>query len=240
MSKRKKNRKQSKPIGAIFILMALVGSYLFFNFYSTGTDAGAVIDNIQMEGNHLISDEEILSIIGDIQLDTVNRSTVKMIQNTLKSNSFIKEACVKVSQPATLIIQIAEFEPEAILLNQKKYYLAADGMVYPFRFIDAYKEIPVISGLAPDQQKELQQTLKMLQILKERPALFHLVSEIYWNKNHPGLILTRDAIQVELPDNGWHEKIFLLDRFIQRNFSKIKEKKYKKINLNYSNKIICS
>ena len=236
MSKKKKHT----PLGAIIILILLIGSYLFFNFHSHKNKNLFSIDNIEIIGNTLISQEEILTIIGDIKLDTLNNSKVKMIQNTLKSNSFIQEAWVKISHPSTLIIRIAEFEPEAILLDKKKHYLAADGIAYPFRFIDAYKEIPVISGINISQKDELKKTLIMLEILKEKPALFHLVSEICWKKNHLGLILTENGIQVELPDNKWNEKIFLLDRFFQRNFTKIKEKKYKKINLHYKNKIICS
>ena len=235
-----RKKKRNIPFGSIIILIMLLGSYLFFNFQFQFNDRSYIIDKIDISGNYLISQEEILTIITDIKLDTLNDSKIKMIHNTLKSNSFIKEVWVKVSHPSTLIIRLSEFEPEAILLGKKKHYLAADGNIYPYRFLDDYKEIPIVSGIKVNQKDELQKSLAMLKIIRNKPALLHLVSEICWNGEQLDIILTQSGIKVEIPGNNWHEKIFLLDRFLQRNYSKIKEKKYRKINLHYKDKIICS
>ena len=67
-----------------------------------------------------------------------------------------------------------------------------------------------------------------------------MISEIFWSNNELNLILTENGIIVELSKDNTNEKIFILDRFLQRNFSSIKKKGYKKINLQYKNKIICS
>ena len=237
------SRKQisnQKPWGAFLLLVLTVAGYFFFNFFATEKNGRYQIKVVEITGNKLISREEILDMLRPVRLDSLTMAQTKKIQNTLAENDFIREAMVRISRPSKLVIQITEFEPVAIIVANKNYYLAADGRIYPFRFIEDYEDIPVLNNVKIDDRKVLAQSLNLLNIIREKPLLYQMVSEIYWDHHQPCLVLTENAITVEFPTSGWNEKVFLLDRFIQRNFKVIMKKNYKKINLHFNDKIICS
>ncbi len=235
-----RKRNGNKPYASTLILLALIAGYFFINFNDNTGGKKYEIKSVEIKGNNLFTDEEIMNLIGHIELDTLSSTKVNAIKDKLLSNIYISEAWVKIIRPAKLLIKIAEFEPVAIVLGKKKSYIAANGKLYPYRFIAEYKELPLVRGLNAEDPYAINKILTIVASINEKKVLKRKVSEIFIKNDLFELILTDNGIRVKLPTVGLHEKLYILDSFLQHNYSTVKRKKYKNINLLYNDKIICS
>ncbi|RMG21141.1 MAG: hypothetical protein D6732_27605, partial [Methanobacteriota archaeon] len=122
----------------------------------------------------------------------------------------------------------------------KMYYVNIRGELYPYRFLDKYEDLIILTGKETSNEKIIQNGLTIVRVLDEYPIVRHLVSEIHFEKNRPYLILTKNAVQVNVDLNALHENFVYLSAFIRSYGDELNNKNVKSINLSYKNKIFIS
>ncbi|GAB4182333.1 MAG: hypothetical protein Kow00108_19240 [Calditrichia bacterium] len=233
------NRKTNFPWAGIGIL---IGVILMFVLTVNAFDGRGVIkvSDIEIQGNRLIPTTEISTIIKEMRLDSISEQELPMIKKQLESLSFLDEVIVRIDHPSRLIIRVKEFEPVAVVINSKMWYMNEHGDLYPYRFINQYKDLIVITGLKDQNDSLLNKARYILAALKEYPLSYHHISEIHFTKDQPILILTQNAIQAKVEVKNIHQNLLYLEEFITQLGEELKNSKIKSINLVHENKIYLS
>jgi cell division septal protein FtsQ len=234
-------RKNQIPVASVVILFVIVFLFIAISRNGEIEQKKFKISEISIIGNELLPKKEIQQMILPAIRDSISRYDLIKIKNKVESSPFIDEALVKIDAPAHLILNIREFSPRAILLkNKKMYYLNDRGELYPYRFLDKYEDLIVLTGKETDTQKIVDLGLTIIGVLDEYPIVRHLVSEIHFEKNQPYLILIQNAIQVRIDISRIHQNFVYLKSFIRSYGDVLNNKKIKSINLSYKNKIFIS
>lgn len=146
------------------------------------------VKNFSVEGNMLVSTNEILQLLQVQRGELLFRTDLMQIQNNILNHYYIKNAVVKRNLPTTLVVRVEERIPIAIVNCPGLYYVDDEGVVLPHPVERKLFDLPLLSNI-PLQEKiilgatlaspSVQEALAVLRLMKElnRP-LFHAISEI--------------------------------------------------------------
>jgi cell division protein FtsQ len=213
--------------------------YFLGRVYLNWLDESSVftLRSIQIEGNDLLSDEEILSL-GELEPGLSARELDLVSVNAhIRENPFVQTVRVHRKLPDRIVIRIEEKEPVALLkVGDTFYCVDAEGLVLPSKPGKLY-DLPVLSGDfkggldlgAQAGGARVERGLGFLRtILEDRPELVSVISELVLDDNRElTLYLRRRGIPVRLGKEGYPVKIrclkAVLERLAQeRTFSKVK------------------
>lgn len=108
MKKKKKNKKKVKVrYGRIFLCFLLIGSIVYF----VTSVFQFPIRNIYIEGNTILSDQEIIDLVGIQHYPSIFSKTSKEMEKKLEKNIYIKKATVKKKKLKEIDIKIEENYP---------------------------------------------------------------------------------------------------------------------------------
>ena len=109
------------------------------------------LKTIVIKNNFLLKDEEIKNLLIPFYNKNLLFLDNNKIKKALMQNSFIESFNIKKKYPSTLIIQIFEKKPIAILFNKKnKYYLSERIDLIEFKNLPNYQALPYILGNKDD------------------------------------------------------------------------------------------
>lgn len=143
----------------------------------------------------------------------------------LKRHPWVKDVSLKRQMPETIIVEIVEHRPVALLDIGEIYYLDDTGK--PFKKLGAGKEngLPVVTGFTrldlirrPDlMQKEMETVLDLLNILAERNDRVRVenIAGIKYDRIRGITLRTREGnLQVEVGSKGYRVKFERLGRVL--------------------------
>ena len=109
------------------------------------------LKTIVIKNNFLLKDEEIKNLLIPFYNKNLLFLDNNKIKKALMQNNFIESFNIKKTYPSTLIIQIFEKKPIAILFNKKnKYYLSERIDLIEFKNLSNYQTLPYILGNKDD------------------------------------------------------------------------------------------
>lgn len=206
------------------VLWSLVALVVLIFFAAHSWKSSLKVKNFSIEGNMLVSKNEILQLL-EVQKGTLLFKTDLMgIQNNVLSHYYVKNAVVKRNLPTTIVIQIEERVPIAILNCSSLYYVDDEGVVLPRTIERRLFDLPLVSNIPADEKitlgatlssPETKEALAVLRLMKtlNRP-LFHTISEI---KVHTAtglqLVTAENCVPILLGNGNIEKKFVKLEAF---------------------------
>ena len=183
---------------------------------------------INIENNLLIKEKDVKKLIIPFYNQNLIFLKNKEIKKALMQNSFIESFNIKKKYPDTLIIEIFEKKPIAILLFKKeKFYLSEKIDLIKFKTLPIKKDLPYVIG-NKDEFKIFHASLKKINFPLEKIKRYTLYENNRWD------LETYNNKLIKLPTKG-HEKSLLnyLDLIKKDNF-----KKYRVFDYRINNQLI--
>ena len=183
---------------------------------------------INIENNLLIKEKDVKKLIIPFYNQNLIFLKNKEIKKALMQNSFIESFNIKKKYPDTLIIEIFEKKPIAILLFKKeKFYLSEKIDLIKFKTLPIKKDLPYVIG-NKDEFKIFHASLKKIDFPLEKIKKYTLYENNRWD------LETNNNKLIKLPTKE-HEKSLLnyLDLIKKDNF-----KKYRVFDYRINNQLI--
>lgn len=103
------------------------------------------IKTIEVEGNELVSDNEIISLSQIKTQENTFTLSKKKVRNRIKENAYIENMTMIRKLPSTIILQIEERKP-AYLLEYAGSYVYVDKQGYLLEINSEKLELPILQG----------------------------------------------------------------------------------------------
>ncbi len=204
------------------------------------------IRKIEIRGNELIPDSEILKLADIQDEELIWHVNLAAAENTIKDNPFIASVQVSRRLPDILDIRIREKQALALLKFDTKFFAIDDsGLVLPSKPGRLY-DMPVISGsfrgvprvgkTVPDQK--VQAGLDFLkQVILDRPQLYKEISEVIPDRPEGLVVVTSHAaIPVLIGEKQHASKIRYLEAVLSEIAAQPAGVRY--IDLRYQGQVI--
>lgn len=178
------SESKSKIAGAV----ALIGIFVFLILGANAWKSSLRVKQIKIDGNRLVSTNEILQLTQIQNGSLLYQTDLTGIQRNLISHYYIKEAIVERNLPNTIHIQVIERIPIAMINASEPLYIDEYGTLLPKTVARKLFDLPLLSGLAMNQQlplgttltiPDVQEALQLLLALRvlNRP-MYHMISEV--------------------------------------------------------------
>ncbi len=200
-------------------LVAYAG-WRFYDFLYTTPLLG--IDDIVVLGNERVSKEDIINMAGISRGENLFVVDTKDIIARVMKEPWIDGTEVRKRIPNTIIIEVSERRPLAIVNAGGLHLMDRKGVV--FKSISPRDDIdlPIISGFSREELDygissiPMYKTITLLRELEGRKGFgLEDVSEIYIGKDGDFTIYTlKGAVRVDLGKNGFKDKLSKLDKIL--------------------------
>lgn len=188
------------------------------------------IRRIEVSGNELLSEKEILQLSGLVPRGSIWQMTLREVEEKIECNTFVDKVFVERCLPDVLRIRVVEKHPVALISIQGKIYCVdREGLVMPLSLGKRY-DLPLLSGgfrgdvgvggRAGGRAVHLGLNF-LLSILKDRPELYCQISEVVVREQE-GLVLytSRAGVPVWIGNAGYGWKVryleAILDELVRR------------------------
>jgi len=186
---------------------------------------------------NFIEQNEVLKLLNfkDTLLGNID---ITKLEKKLKNNKFIANAQVYKDLNNNVFAYIEQYKPIARVISSTSYYIDKDGIKRPLSNHYTENVILVFGNLDKNKQKQVYQLLKKIindNILKE------LITEVHIdNYGNYKLRLKNFSPTISFGNNKNIGEKFIKLKAIYSYLTKYKLfKKYKKINLEYNNQVVC-
>ena len=123
-----------------------------FNVFPEKKNTFFKIRNIKIVNNHLIDENKIIEKLTEIYEKNILFIERNDIEKPLKSIDFLEKVEVKKKYPNTIIINVYETKPIAILFKENsKYLLDSSSNLMPFNESMLFDDLPSIFGDGAEQ-----------------------------------------------------------------------------------------
>lgn len=148
-----------------------------------------LLKKIKIEGNRFLSKEDILQLVQVDSSKNLFDFDLVQISRQVARHPLIQEASVSRGLPSSLIVQVTEKEPLALLKASELTPIAADGQPLTAFKPDMLFDYPILTELAPEEEtaagpSPFQRVLAFLRYTKEHHfALYSQISEISYSSD---------------------------------------------------------
>jgi cell division septal protein FtsQ len=182
----------------VFAAAAVLGVKLLVRKFS--------IKEIIVSGNYHLDRDDIIGSINIKNGDQLLNVQFKDVDDKLGKNPWIKEVSLKKQLPGTLLINIEEAVPKALLRIKRKLYLIdSEGRILERIKGDSMLFLPVIKDIRPKNEKGISEALKLVDVLMKRD-----------------IFADRESVEIGLETYGLTMKID--GEFIKVGYGKYSEK----------------
>jgi cell division septal protein FtsQ len=145
----------------VFAAAAVLGAKLLVRQFS--------IKEIIVSGNYHLDRDDIIGSINIKNGDQLLNVQFKDVDEKLGKNPWIKGVSLKKQLPGTLLIDIEEAVPKALLRIKRKLYLIdREGGILERIKGDSLLFLPVIKDIRPKNEKGISEALKLVDVLMKR------------------------------------------------------------------------
>ena len=182
----------------VFAAAAVLGVKLLVRQFS--------IKEIIVSGNYHLDRDDIIGSINIKNGDQLLNVQFKDVNEKLGKNPWIKDVSLKKQLPGTLLIDIEEAVPKALLRIKRKLYLIdREGRILERIKGDSMLFLPVIKDIRPKNEKGISEALKLVDVLMKRD-----------------IFADRESVEIGLETYGLTMKID--GEFIKVGYGKYSEK----------------
>lgn len=182
----------------VFAAAAVLGVKLVVRQFS--------IKEIIVSGNYHLDRDDIIGSINIKNGDQLLNVQFEDVYDKLGKNPWIKEVSLKKQLPGTLLIDIEEAVPKALLRIKRKLYLIdREGRILERIKGDSMLFLPVIKDIRPKNEKGISEALKLVDVLMKRD-----------------IFADRESVEIGLETYGLTMKID--GEFIKVGYGKYSEK----------------
>ncbi len=182
----------------VFAAAAVLGVKLVVRQFS--------IKEIIVSGNYHLDRDDIIGSINIKNGDPLLNVQFKDVDDKLGKNPWIKDVSLKKQLPGTLLIDIEEAVPKALLRIKRKLYLIdREGGILERIKGDSMLFLPVIKDIRPKNEKGISEALKLVDVLMKRD-----------------IFADRESVEIGLETYGLTMKID--GEFIKVGYGKYSEK----------------
>lgn len=204
--------------------------------HAIASDIGLNINSIELEGNKIISDEEIIDTIiydefGNEILPNMSFSLAKMEEKILQ-NKWVDKVYLKKKLPDKLLITIVEKKPFAILKNKEKEELIDEkGSSITSKIDNVYRDLLTVTGSYTEKD-----TKEIFSLIMSYDNLYHRIKQLDYIGNRRWNMLLNNDILLMLPEKNIRQS---LDKILDKNYEEnILNRDIKYIDLRIEDKII--
>jgi cell division septal protein FtsQ len=201
-----------------------------------------IINNTIITGNTFLNNEEITNIVNkNLENKNIINVNFKKIKENIEKNNFVYETKVYTQLPASIIIEVEEISPLALLEKDKTIYFIDQGLNLinaSSESINFYTDIPVITNLT-NNPINLNKTINILtQIIDSSEKIYKKLNEIRFLDNEINLFLNNNTYVILANDEYKNS----LMKFFEFNNQVIEQKnttieKYEYINVSIPHQI---
>ena len=256
MGKKKNNNRRDKfwsGSGKFFLFIILV--YLAFYSVNYIFEIAAVRSDyyqrsdIEINGNRMISDAQILKICGFYSnKDTERRINIDSVASVIMKLRYVKGISITKRPPQILNITIDEYEPVAFIYGRGLNLIDAEGYLIPLPNADIVWDLPHISGITEKLGTLGKRTtasdayiaLEIVRYLEdENPLLAGLVSEINLSsKKDIELYLIKGGTKIRISRELFYKELYVLKNYIANYLDWRQLTNIEYIDLRFENQLI--
>jgi len=220
-------------IAALICLLA-VGLFMF-----TKSDF-FMLQEVRIEGLENVAEEEIVKLLGTVKGQNLFLTDTKALAQRVKLHPLVNEAAVRKELPLTLVVDIQERIPVALILNEDGVVeVDKEGTILRFHETWPKTGSPVVTGvvvpdtIGPGQKLVSKQLDKVLLLLGQAsPSMIPLIGEVNINEVGQVFLFLNTGMEVRLGhDEEYAGKLNLLNELIYNEEYKSIEKSIKYIDL---------
>lgn len=220
-------------IAALICLLA-VGLFMF-----TKSDF-FMVQEVRIQGLDNVAEEEIVKLLGTVKGQNILLTDTKSLAERVKLHPLVEVTIVKKELPETLVINIQERVPVALILDEDSVVeIDKQGTILRFHETWPKTSSPVVTGvvvpdtIGPGQKLVNAQLEKVLLLLGQAPqSMIPLIGEVSINKEEQIFLFLTTGMEVRL---GYSEeyagKLNLLNELIYNEEYMSIEKSIKYIDL---------
>ena len=205
--------------------------------------------DVEVAGNRLVSNEEILHACGFISRD------VKEIEINIDSAAaelmglrYIKGISITRRPPKILNITIDEYKPVAFIYGRGLNLIDGEGFLIPVPSSNKVWDLPFISGISQSlgtlgEKSSASETYLALAIVhyleEENPLLAGMISEINMSDNKSiALYLIKGGAKIRLSRERFYKELYILKNYVANYLDWRELAKIEYIDLRFENQLI--
>ncbi len=170
------------------------------------------IKEILITGNYHLDEKDIISSVGIMPGEPLLKVGFEEVKQNLKKNAWIKKVALRKQFPGTLLIDIEEAVPKALLsLRKRMYLLDREGGILERIEGETTPFLPVIKGINPKNKKGISEALKLVHALHEKNTLANRESIVIGLETY-GLTMNIDGELIKVGYGNYSKKF---DRWIE-------------------------
>ena len=250
---RKKRERFWTGSGKFFLSVIGIYLFIFFGYKIMETDKDMEIaysrNDIQIQGNRLISTEKILKECSFSKNDKRKKKIdFKSVAKNLLALKYIKGVSITKRPPRLLNITIDERMPVAFIYGKGLNLIDDSGYLMPVPEMSRVWDLPLISGVneklgklgKPAIAAEVYAALEIISYIEmENPLLTGLISEINMaNKSYIELILIRGGTTVRVSRDYFDKELYILKTYVANYLDWENLKNIEYIDLRFKNQLI--
>ena len=170
------------------------------------------IREILVTGNYHLDEKDIISSADIMSGAPLLKVGFEEVGQKLRKNAWIKNVSLRKQFPGTLLIDIEEAVPKALLsLRKRMYLLDKDGEILERIEGETTPFLPVINGINPKNKKGISEALKLVHALNEKNTLANRESIVIGLESY-GLTMNIDGELIKVGYGNYSKKF---DRWIE-------------------------
>ena len=149
--KKKIKKKSAKALFLYFVIIAIMSSLAFgyktLNIHLQEKLSQFELNDIHITGNTILTENEILKMLGLNSGEKLLEISASEIAKTLKKSAYIRAATAVYSLPSTLRINITERQPVAFIYGRGLNMIDKENFILPVPDKSIRWDLPVITGI---------------------------------------------------------------------------------------------
>ncbi len=227
--RRRSQRKRLLPrAGALLTALLLISAIGIFARAALTGVSGAIsftVEEVTVAGTRYLDPAVLLALAEPERFTSgdVGEKELEQLGARVAAHPLVKNVSIRRSLPASVIIEVEECVPVALLGGAPVQGIDEEGNLLPGLEPHRYGALPFITGVLLEAEDDLERRVALrraigvlITLKEETPRLYDTISEV-----RPGsdgvftLVLTRDAIHVRLQEKSIREKLPLVASLVQ-------------------------
>ncbi len=166
------------------------------------------VENILVSGNNNLDKSDIIGTLNIRSGESLFRLSLGEVETRLKRNAWIKKVSLRKQFPDTIMIDVEEAVPKALLRFKEHMFLVGkDGNILEEIQNKSTPFLPVIVGINPKKDRGgIKEALKLIDVLAEKDILSSKESVEVMLKAY-GLVMNMDGEYVKVGYGKYTEKL---------------------------------
>lgn len=148
-SNERRRKREERPSLIGFFLRIAIMFLVFFVVYLGISHSTFKVETFDIQGNRLISDEDIISLSGISVGDTLFQSDVDAAAKQIAMHVMIDDVDVRVRPFHKILIEVTEKNAVALFMDDERYFYVDEKGVVVAETDTPDQSLPVLSGFEP-------------------------------------------------------------------------------------------